>query len=104
VVGGLSTVETKAVAITALSCEQVVSLMRAEGLGKYADLITENSVDGATMACMDTIQDVLDLELDDLKFNPNPNPNPNPNYPNPDHYPNPNPNQGLSQQHTLENC
>jgi hypothetical protein len=44
--------------------------MRAEGLGKYADLITENSVDGATMACMDTIQDVLDLELDDLKFKP----------------------------------
>ncbi len=44
--------------------------MQAEGLGKYAPLITENSVDGATMACMDTIQDVLDLEISDLVFKP----------------------------------
>jgi hypothetical protein len=44
--------------------------MRVENLGKYAKLITENEVDGATLECMETLEDVLDLELEDLKFKP----------------------------------
>jgi hypothetical protein len=48
----------------------VVSLLRAENLGRYAKLITENQVDGATLECVETLEDVLDLELEDLRFKP----------------------------------
>ena len=60
----------KTLALESLSCQQVVVLLKKAGLGKYSKLITENEADGATLECTETLEEVKELELDDLKFKP----------------------------------
>ena len=65
-----STPADNTIPLELLNCQQVVTLLKNSRLGKYSKMITENEVDGATLQFTETLEEVKELELDDLKFKP----------------------------------